>query len=174
MKKAILFVITLIILCLFPGCGNLSPRANPKIEQKIDNEKGKIGEFENMQNSMKSEIGKLQSQAEIANSKLDKIQQGLINLQQNNDNHGIQILSGSGGIVVGSIFAVAFCLIALHYRSTSVMHEKTANILAQKIILQKNPELENSVFESVMHTNVSENMLNLINKQKNLIKIQQS
>lgn len=167
MKK---FILSIIVFAFISGCGNLSPRADPRLEQKLNNQNGKIGEVENLQNSVKSELGKLQSQAEITNSKLDKIQQGLINLQQNNDNHGIQILSGPGGLTLGLLTVIGLVFVCFYYRSNSKMHEKTANILAEKIVSQGNPQLENAVFEAVLHTDVAENMLNLIKKQKHTFK----
>jgi predicted PurR-regulated permease PerM len=165
------FVLAFAALCALTlsGCGNLSPQLNPKLDQKLDNQNGKIGAIDSMQNSMKAEIGKLQSQAEITNSKLEKIQQGLINLQQNNDNHGVQIFSGPGGIVLGAILVICLSLVLLHYRSKAQIHEKTASILAEKVVRHNNLQLENEVFEAVLHTNVAKNMLDLIKKQKSLI-----
>lgn len=169
MRRFVLSIITAVSLLFVTGCGNLSPRADPKLDQKIDNTNGKIGEIENMQNSMKAEVGTLRSQAEIQNSKLDRIQQGLVNLQQNNDNHGIMILSGNGGLVVAVFGLFCTTILLFHYRRQAHMHEKTANILAEKIVRQDSLDLENAVFEACLHTPVAENVLNVIKKQKSLV-----
>lgn len=144
------------------GCGNLSPRLN----QDLNNSNGRIGEVENMQNSMKAEVGKLQSQAEIQNSKLDRIQQGLMNVQNNADNHGVQIFSGTGGLVLAAVACFGTIFVALHYRGQSLLHEKTANLLAERIVSHNDPRLQESVFEAALHTPVAKNVLQLIKKHQ--------
>lgn len=170
MRRFFLAMLAATVLFFGAGCGNLSPQANPKLDQKIDNQQGKIGEISNMQNSMRAEIGNLKSQSEIQNSKLDRIQQGLLNLQQNNDNHGVQILSGPGGLTVGLVVIVTLIVVIFYYRNNAKMHEKTANILAERIIRFQNTELENAVFESVLHqSDVAPNMLSIFKKHKALM-----
>lgn len=161
MKNMILTAVFVISTFFTIGCGNLSPRNS----QKIDNS-GKIGEVESMQNSMKAELGKLQSQADIQNSRLDRIQQGIVNMQHNEENSGVQILSGSGGLIVALVGFVCICIIAVHYRSTSVMHEKTANLLAERIVNHGDEDLINSVFEASIHTDVNANLLAMVKKHK--------
>ena len=156
-----------VLLALFmiiglTGCGNLSPRN----EQKIDNQDGKIDEIKNNQNGIMGEIGTLKNQAEIQNSKLEKIQQGMLNLQSNNDNHGVQIFSGSGGLLVAIVGIISACGVVLYFRSVSKMHEKTATMLAERIVNANDPQLEEAVFSAAMYTNVESNVLNLINKAK--------
>lgn len=166
MRRFLVAIIAAASLFAMTGCGNLSPRADPKLDQKIDNQNGKIGELSNMQNSMKAEIGKLSSQSDIQNSKLDRIQQGLLNMQTNTDNHGLQFFSGAGGLIVAIVAIVGLTVLVVVYRNAAKTHEKTANILAERIVHLNNPELENAVFEAVLHTNVAENVLNLIKKHK--------
>lgn len=170
MRRTILAVTTAAVLIFAPGCGNLSPQANPKLEQKLDNQNGKIGEIDNLQNSMKAEIGKLQTQADIQNSKLDRLQMGLMNLQQNNDNHGVQILSGSGGLVLGGLLIAGLSVVLLHYRSQAKIHEKTADVLAEKVVAAGDPKLEDAVFEAVVHTPAAANMLRMIKAKKAFLK----
>lgn len=166
MKRAILAIVAAICFVVLPGCGNLSPRLDPKLDQKIDNQNGKIDEIKNNQNGVMAEIGTLKNQAEIQNSQLEKIQQGMFNLQNNNDNHGVQILSGSGGLLIALVGILASVVIILHYRKTAQMHEKTANILAQRIADLNDPGLEDAVFTAAMYTDVEENVLNLMKKVK--------
>jgi hypothetical protein len=161
MKNLILALIAGCFLFL-SGCGNLSPRQ----QQEIDNQNGKIGEIENLANSIKAEVGKLQNQAEITDSELDRLQQGLANFQSTNDNSGVQILSGPGGIIVSLIGILSVSVLAMHWRSQSKQNEKTADILAERIVSREDPELEDEVFQAAMYTDVEENVLNLIKKHR--------
>jgi hypothetical protein len=154
----VLFVITIV------GCGNLSPRN--KQQQQPDNSNGKIGEMEQMANSLKSEIAKLQAQADIQNSKLSELQQGIANFQDNNKNSGIQILSGTGGLVVAIVAIVALGSLVFYYRYEYQKQNKISNIMAENIVLAENDNLKNSVFQAVLHTDVEENVLNLIKKHQ--------
>ena len=66
--------ITLAAAALFmSGCGNLSPRQ----QQEIDNQNGRIGEIENLANSIKAEVGTLHTQNDIQDSEIGQMQQGL-------------------------------------------------------------------------------------------------
>lgn len=161
------FVLTILAasLLFFTGCGNLSPRQEPR----IDENQGQIQELENMANSMKAEIGKLQSQAEIQNSKLDKIQQGLVNFQGTNENTGVQILSGSGGLIVAIVAIVGSCVLIIFFRNQTKRAEKTADILAERIVSHEDPELEEMVFQAAMYTDVETNVLNIMKKQQERI-----
>lgn len=162
MKRIILAIAAAICIGLLPGCGNLSPRQ----DQKIDNQNGRIDEIKNNQNGIMGEIGTLKNQAEIQNSKLDRIQQGLANFQSNNDNSGIQILSGPGGLVVGLVGILVVGVFLLHYRGLAKKHEKTANILAEKIVALNDPALEDAVFQAAMYTDVEENVLQIMKAKK--------
>ena len=159
MRGFILTIATILMLSA-TGCGNLSPRQQPKIE---DNE-GQIQEMESLANSMKLELGKLQSQAEIQNSKLDKIQQGLVNFQNTNENSGVQILSGSGGLIVAMIAFIGATILIIFFRNQTVKAEKTANILAERIVSYQDPNLEEMVFQAAMYTDVEENVLKVMKK----------
>lgn len=155
----------LVLFSLFlTGCGNFSPRQRQDIENN-----GKIGEVESMANSLKAEVGKLQSQSDIQNSQLEKVQQGLANLQSTNENSGVQILSGPGGLTVAVVAVVAIFtlgVMTLYYRRLALIQEKTATILAQRVVEQENPALEDAVFQAAMYTECEENILALIRKHK--------
>lgn len=164
MKHFILPIIAAFCLSLNSGCGNLSPRH----DQKIDNQNGHIDEIKSNQNGIMAEIGSLKNQAEIQNSRLDRIQQGMVNLQSNYENSGVQIFSGPGGLIVAIVGFVCLTLILLHYRNQAKVQEKTANILAEKIVQLDDPDVEEAVFQAVMYTNVEENALKIFKKQKTL------
>jgi predicted PurR-regulated permease PerM len=164
MKKLIL-VIAMFGMMILPGCGNLSPRQ----DQRINNQDGKIGEIENLANSIKAEVGNLKTQNEIQNSKIGQMQQGLANVQSNYENSGIQILSGPGGLIVSLVGLMAATVLALHFRSLANVHAQTAEILAQSIAAHEDPALEDQVFQAAMYTPAEENVLKLITKHRNLI-----
>jgi hypothetical protein len=144
------------------GCGNLSPRQ----QQDIDNQNGKIGEIENLANSMKAEVGNLKTQNDIQDSEIGQMQQGLANWQSNYENSGVQIFSGPGGIMVALIGLLVVSTIAVHYRGASKKHEKTSEILAERIINRDDPQLEDEVFQAAMFTDVEENVLKVMKKHK--------
>ncbi len=161
MKSNFTKIVIITCLLILSGCKNLSPRQDQKLENN-----GKIDEIKNNQNGIMSEIGTLKNQAEIQNSQLEKIQQGMMNLQSTNENSGVQILSGPGGLASVVVILTCVSLLMIHYRTQCKLHEKTANILTEKIIQKNDPSLEDDVFLSVINTNVEENVLNLMKKHK--------
>lgn len=162
MRNFILTIAMALLLATLSGCDNFSPRQ----KQQIENQQGKIGEIENLANSMKAEIGSLKSQNDIQNSQLEKIQQGLVNMQSNYENSGVQILSGPGGLVVAVIGCVSLTILVLHYRSVARQNETAANILTEKVVQMNNPELEESIFNAVMNTGAEEKMVSLFRKHQ--------
>lgn len=160
------YLLPLVAFCalFLSGCGNFSPRQ----QQEIDNQNGKIGEIENMANSMKAEIGNLKQQNDIQNSQLDRMQQGMVNMQSNYDNSGVQILSGPGGLMVFIVTVLSLSIVAIYYRKSAKQNEKTANMLAEKIVEMDNPYLEDSVFRAAMYTDVEENVLRMMQKHQSL------
>lgn len=144
------------------GCGNLSPRQ----QQEIDNQNGRIGEIENLANSIKAEVGTLHTQNDIQDSKIGQMQQGLANYQSNYENSGVQIFSGPGGITVAILSLLVIFTIAVHYRSASKKHKKTSEILADRILNKDDPQLEDEVFQAAMFTDVEEHVLKVMTKYK--------
>lgn len=161
--------IVVVAMLFTSGCGNLSPRDNfsPKQEQKIDNQNGRIGELENLSNSIKAELLKLQQSSEITDSQLDKVQQGLANFQSINENSGIQILSGQGGLILSVMALLATFMMVLYYRKTSIQNGKAADILAETIVRKEDEELEEQVFVSALNSPVEKKVYKLMMKYKN-------
>jgi len=155
-------------LLLTSGCGNLSPRDNfsPQQRQEIDNQNGRIGEVENISNGLKAELLKLQQNDEILNSELDRVQKGMVNLQSNNENSGIQILSGSGGLMVAIVSVLAAIMLVMNYRKKAEQSEKTSDILAEKIAEKEDFDLEEEVFKAAMYTDVEANVYHAMHKAK--------
>lgn len=162
MKKIASLVL---ISCLFlTGCGNLSPR----LRNEIDNQNGQIEELKNIQNGMNLELGKLRQEAEITNSNLEEVQQGVLNFNaklSSNENSGVQILQGDGALIL--IFGLAvIAMLLIHYRRLYKKNEKAANILAQQIASRDDPDLDDVVFQAAMYTDVEEEVYQLMNKHK--------
>lgn len=163
--KKLLIAFAMLGMMILPGCGNLSPRQ----EQRINNQDGKIGEIESLANSMKIELGNMKTQNEIQNSKIGQMQQGMVNMQSSADNSGIQILSGPGGLIFSIIAVLATTTLALHYRGVAKVQTKTAEILAQTIAAHEDAQLEDNVFQAAMYTVAEESVLKLMKKHKSLI-----
>jgi hypothetical protein len=162
MRNLILTFVALLGLVMLPGCGNLSPRQ----EQEIDNQNGKIGEIENLANSMKLELGNLKTQNDIQDSQIGQMQQGMVNLQSNYQNSGVQIFSGPGGLVAGIIGMIVAAIFAIHYRGVAKVQTKAAEVLAQTIAMYDDPQLEDNVFQAAMFTDAEEPVLKLMKKHK--------
>lgn len=122
MKKGIISIA--IISAFLIGCGNLSPRenVNPKLQQDIQNQQGRIDRIENNQNSIRADIERI----------------SLINKQDNSQ--GIQILQGEGGLVLVfgllTIFAILF-----YFYKTAESERKKSEILASQIVEYNDEEL---------------------------------
>lgn len=122
MKKGIISIA--IISAFLIGCGNLSPRenVNPKLQQDIQNQQGRIDRIENNQNSIRADIERI----------------SLINKE--NNNQGIQILQGEGGLVLVfgllTIFAILF-----YFYKTAESERKKSEILASQIVEYNDEEL---------------------------------
>lgn len=164
MRKIALMLSTFGLL-FASGCGNLSPRQ----DQKINNQDGKIGEIETLSNSMKLELANLKTQNEFLNNKISQMQQGMINMQSSADNSGVQILSGSVGLVISVIGILTAGVVAVHYRGVAKIQTKTSEILAQTIASYQDEQLEDNVFQAASYTSVEENVLNLMKKHKAVV-----
>ena len=121
MKKTFFIIIFIIFIS---GCGNF----NPRLQNRIANENGKIEDIRNNQNGFMLELGKLRNEAQIQNSQLKEVQQGMLNMNNalsRNENSGIQILQGDGSLML--IFALASIgMLLFHYRNKANNNEKIA------------------------------------------------
>jgi len=138
--------------------------ANPKLQQDLNNQNGRIDQIENLQNSMKNDILTLRQQNEINGSTLDKVQNGLLNLQGNTAFNGIQILSGTGGLVVGLVGFVILCGGVYFYRREALQNAKAADIMAKKIAQQADPALTDEVFKAAMFSDVEAKVCHLMKR----------
>lgn len=164
MKKFLPILMVVIISISLSGCGNnFSPRS-----PKINNPNGTIEELKNNQNGVMSEIDLLKNQQEIQNSELEKIQQGLLNLQNIYENSGIQVFSGPGGLMTAIVGFVCLTILSVHYRSQAKNYEKTANLLTSAIVNSNDPDLEEHVYESALGSNLEEKILGLVEKHKSM------
>ena len=161
-KNFIIFIITTLVG--LSGCANLNPQNNPK----IDNQNGKIDEIRNNQNGVMAEIGKLKQNAEIQNSQLKEVQNGLLNLNMavsRNENSGVQILQGDGALIL--VFSLAVIGMLLYwYRDRAIKSEKSAEIMAQEVAHFNDPVLNDNILRAAMHKNAETHVYQLMSKNK--------
>lgn len=148
MKK---FLLSIFICLMFSGCG-----FSPRMQNRFENKNGQIDEIRENQNGIMLELGKLRQNAEIQNSQLKEVQQGMLNLNATgirNENKGIQILQGDGALIL--IFALGTVgMILFHYKKKADKAEQVANILAQEVALINNAELNDNILRASMNTQV--------------------
>lgn len=155
-----IFATLTILSMLSAGCANVNPINNPK----IDNSNGKIDEIKNNQNGVMAEIGKLKQNAEIQDSELKEIQNGLLNINaavSRNENSGIQILQGDGALImVFSIIVIAMLL----YRNKAIKQEKVANLISKEVAQFNDPVLNDNILKSAMKDSSEVHVYNLLRK----------
>ncbi len=159
MKKIVAAVLCVMI---FSGCGNLSP----KMQERIDNQNGKIDEIKNNQNGIMNEMGTIKSQNDFTNSKMKEYQEGLFNLNaklSSNENSGIQILQGDGALVL--VFGLGvIALILLHYRKEAKDSQKAAEIIADQVAQTGDPDLKENIFKAASYTEAEGKIFHLMTK----------
>lgn len=155
-------LIAVLALCM-TGCANISP-LSPELRNEIDNQNGQIEDIKNNQNGFMLEMLKFRNNQEMMARDVKNMQQGLIN--QNNDNSGVQIFQGDGGLIVGFSIVVIGILATLHYRSLAVKSRKSAEILAQQVAIYDDVNLDNEIFLAAMNTDVEEDVYHLMVNQQ--------
>lgn len=143
MNKVFASLIVAFFCFVSSGCGNLSPRdnLNPKSNQNINNENGKIDHIETNQNAIKGSI-----EHKIENS------------------GGIQILQGDSGLIL--VFGIiAIICVTVYFYQRSLKVEKINAILSDQIKATNDPELEENVLKAAMYTNVEKDVYHLISKK---------
>jgi hypothetical protein len=110
------------------------------------------------------ELGKLKNDQQIMAEKIKNMQQGLVN--RYNENTGVQILQGDGGLLAAFAIVVVVILVVYHYKTRADRKEKIAEILAQEIAIYNDLTLENEVFAAAMNTNVEEDVYKLMVKHQ--------
>lgn len=160
-------ILTILVVALtvgLSGCANLNPRNNPR----IDNQNGKIDEIRNNQNGVMAEIGKLKQNAEIQNSQLKDMQQGLVNLNaalSRNENSGVQILQGDGALIL--VFSLAVIGMLLYwYRDRAVKSEKAAEIMAKEVARFNDPVLNDNILRAAMNSESEAGVYHMLIRQQ--------
>jgi hypothetical protein len=109
---------------------------------------------------------KLQNKQEIMARDIGNLQTGLIN--SSNQNSGVQILQGDGGLIFVFALGTIALLLIYHYRSKYRESDKAANLLAQQVTHYNDIELENEVFLAALNSDVEEKVYHLmVNHQMN-------
>lgn len=162
--RRILFAFLIGATVLASGCAKINPRQ----DQKIDNQNGKIDEIRSNQNGLMLELGKLKQDATIHDSQLKEVQQGMLNLNaavSRNENSGVQILQGDGPLIL--VFGLGVVgLLLYHFRNRAVQAEKAAEILASEVARSGDAVLENNVLRAVLHTEVEGTVYRMLVKHK--------
>jgi len=158
--KRILGILFILLILNTTGCANL----NPRINDKIDNQQGKIDEIRNNQNGLMLELGKLKNDAQISNSQLKEVQQGMLNLNaaiSRNENSGVQILQGDGALIM--VFGLGVIGMFLYwYRDRAVNSEKAVDILAREVARLNDPVLNDNIFKAAMNTDSEKHIYHLL------------
>lgn len=146
MNKVFASLIIAFFCLVSSGCGNLSPRdnLNPKSNQNINNENGKIDRIETNQNAIR-----------IAAE----------NRNETTNNGGVQILQGDSGLIL--IFGIiAIICVTVYFYQRSLRIEKINTILSDQIKSTNDPALEENVLKAALYTNVEKEVYQLIAKKK--------
>lgn len=125
------------------GCGNLSPRdsfnpkdnVSPKLEQKIDNQNGKIDRIESNQNAIKFAIEK----------------------RLENTNNGFQMFQGEGGLML-AFGIVAILVVTFYFYRRSSKNDLIVEMLIEQIKTHNDPELEERVLKAALYTKVEKDV----------------
>jgi predicted PurR-regulated permease PerM len=158
-----------ILLIPFSGCANISP-FKPKFRQEIDNQNGKIDAIKTNQNGIMLDLLNLKNEQQITQRDVQNFQQGLINMEKRNENSGIQIFQGDGGLAIGGMIAMFGLYLIYMYRTRAVASEKTATVLAQQIAQYDDPYLTEEVFKAAMYSPVEGDIYKLITKHQTAVK----
>jgi hypothetical protein len=161
MRRILRILVTLFLLSI-TGCGNL----NPRINEKIDNQQGKIDEIRNNQNGLMLELGKLKNDAQISDSQLKEFQQGMLNLNaaiSRNENSGVQILQGDGALIM--VFGLCVIGMLLYwYRDRAVKSETAVDIITKEVARLNDPILNDNILKAAMHTDSEMRLYHLLSR----------
>lgn len=148
------------LLLLNAGCANF----NPRNQNKINNQSGKIEDIKSNQNGLMLELGKVRQEISSQNSKLKEIQSGLVNLNaavSRNENSGVQIIQGDGALIfIFSIIVIG--MLMFYYRDRAVKSEKTSEILAREVAKFNDPHLNEAILASALKSRSAKQIYQLI------------
>lgn len=153
-KKTIL---TSLMILSIVGCANISPRNR----QNINNQGGETGDIQNNQQGFLLELGKMKQEIDIIGSKLQEVQEGLININaavSRNENSGVQILQGDGSLIL--VFSCA--VLAFIFYQKNKDNEKLLKILTNKIVERGDEKLTASIVDSV-HGGQAKKLIKMLN-----------
>jgi len=155
-----------VLALLLSGCGLKINPFSPEVDQKINNQQGKIEELKNNQNGINTEVGKLRQELDIANSKIHDLQEGIVNVKgSTNENTGVQILQGNGGLIL--VFALGvISLMLLQQFLLARKNAKIADMLTERLVLRNNPEELEDIYRACLYTNVEKDVYKLITKHQ--------
>lgn len=117
------------LLFALSGCADVDP-FSPNLDQPINNN-GELENLQNNQNGLMLELGRIRQEQEIQADQIANMQQGLIN--NNETNHGTQILQGDGALVL--VFGVVVVLAAsvVYCRTEAKRNKRIAELFAEQM-----------------------------------------
>lgn len=147
------------LLLVTTGCIDVSP-LSPDLDNKIDNQQGKIEDIKNNQNGIMLDLLKLRNEQQQHARDVENQVQGMFN----KSNSGVQILQGDGALILVFGVAVMAMFLVYHYKTRAEKSQKTAEIMAQQIAVFADHNLDNEVFLSAMNTEVEEDVYHMMVK----------
>jgi len=147
MVRLAIAMIAVICVIALSGCGNLSPRINPELEQQLEELKGNQNTLENNQNAIKIELGRLQNALEIQGEN-NEVQQGWLNIQ-------------ADGILIG-VFGIGTIGLLLFYMYKSSKYKKVSTILADQVRMVDDWDLKDDIMAAAWNTEVEKTVYKMI------------
>lgn len=143
------------LMCL-AGC-NVSP-FSPKSRINARD----VEDLKNNTNGIIAEIGKLRNDNQNLNSKLQDVQQGLINTKFN-ENRGVQIFQGDGALIM--FFGIGIVGMILIYMYSALEKAKKVNqILADSVNDYNSKNLHSAIVKAASYTDVADQVKSLLSK----------
>jgi TolA-binding protein len=109
------------------------------LEQKIDNQNGRIDRIESNQNAIRLAVEK----------------------RQENHNTGLQVFQGDGGLLLALGVVAVVCSTGYFYH-LSARNEQIARMLADQIRAHRDPNLEEAVLKACMYTPVEKDVYRMV------------
>lgn len=161
--------VALLALVLVSGCANrdnLSPfQQRAQMRQQLQNQNGKIGDLETMNNAVKNQLSELKASADVQARDIQAMQQG----SGNKSNSGVQLFQGDGAMIVILFLGLGGMALAggiLYYRGKAVKSDKTAQILAQQLAAVDDDELHEKICMAALNSEVESEVYRLLVKNR--------
>lgn len=160
MKKLLLSLALVALTVLSTGCANISP-FSPQNRTRVENQ-GTIEEMKSNQDSINAELGNLRNYLQARDIESYQAQTG----KGNQQNSGIQILSGDGALMIVFALSIIAIMMIVYYKQKAAKQEKTSAILASQIAAFDDANLDDGIFSAAMNTDVEGEIFRLMVSNK--------